>query len=278
MANDTFSQKESGQHRFSKGDHMFRLDGKTAIVTGGGSGIGRGIVELFAKQGATVVILDRDTAMGEKTRAELEKERLEVIYVAADVTDHHGMMDCIESIWAEQGPVEILVNNAGIAHIGDAATTSEEDFDRVMAVNCKGVYNVSHAVLPRMASDGGGVILNISSTVAWFGLADRFAYTASKGAVTAMTYSIAKDFVDQNIRCNAILPGRIHTPFVDGFVKENFPDEQEQTMQRLSDYQPIGRMGTPFELASAALYLCSDEASFVTGSIHAIDGGTISLR
>ena len=183
-----------------------------------------------------------------------------------------------QSVFDTFNQIDILVNNAGIAHVGNAMTTSEEDFDRVMAVNAKGVYNLCHATLPFMDEKKQGVILNIASTVAWFGIAERFAYTASKGAVTAMTYSIAKDFVESNIRCNAILPGRIHTPFVDGFVAKNYPGQEEEMMKKLSDYQPIGRMGKPVEIATAALYLCSDEASFVTGSIHAIDGGTISLR
>ena len=257
---------------------MFELTGKTAIVTGGGSGIGKGIAELFAKQGAIVLILDLDEAVGSETCNQIEQQGGKAEFVPCDVADHELSRQVCESLISIHSRIDILVNNAGIAHIGDAASTSEEDFDRVMNVNAKGVYNMCHSLLSHFAESGGGVILNIASTVAWFGIGQRFAYTASKGAVTAMTYSIAKDFVDKNVRCNAILPGRIHTPFVDGFVAKNFPDQVEEKMKELSDFQPIGRMGTPFEIATAALYLCSDEASFVTGSIHAIDGGTISLR
>lgn len=257
---------------------MFRLDGKTAIVTGGGSGIGRGIVDLFAKQGASVVIFDIDQEAADSTVNDLRNQGLKGSFLPCDVTDQPSVRNQVSEVVSRFGRVDILVNNAGIAHVGNAMTTSEEDFDRVMAVNAKGVYNVTHEVLPAMVKQESGAILNISSTVAWFGIADRFAYTASKGAVTAMTYSIAKDFVSSNIRCNAILPGRIHTPFVDGFVARNYPGKEDEMMKKLSEFQPVGRMGTPFEIASAALYLCSDEASFVTGSIHAIDGGTISIR
>ncbi|MEE2639767.1 MAG: glucose 1-dehydrogenase [Planctomycetota bacterium] len=257
---------------------MFRLDQKTAIVTGGGSGIGKGIAELFARQGCRVVIFDLDQEAMTETAERIRSAGGEAFSVACDVTDYQAVREQVDRTVDESGGIDILVNNAGIAHVGNALSTEEADFDHVMNVNAKGVYNVTHWVLPHMVKTQGGAILNIASTVAWFGIADRFAYTASKGAVTAMTYSIAKDFVGDGIRCNAILPGRIHTPFVDGFVAKNFPGQVEETMKKLSEYQPIGRMGKPFEIATAALYLCSDEASFVTGSIHAIDGGTISLR
>lgn len=257
---------------------MFRLDEKVALVTGGASGIGQGIADLFAKQGAAVMILDVASDAADTAVQQITAAGGQAAFHRCDVTRLDDVQAVIARIHQQWQRIDILVNNAGIAHVGNAMTTSEEDFDRVMAVNAKGVYNVSHAVLPTMVEARRGVILNIASTVAWFGIAERFAYTASKGAVTAMTYSIAKDFVQQNIRCNAILPGRIHTPFVDGFVAKNYPGQEAEMMRKLSEFQPIGRMGTPFEIASAALYLCSDEASFVTGSIHAIDGGTISLR
>lgn len=223
------------------------------------------------------MIFDFDETTGAATEKEIVDAGGAATFVKCNVAEHESVQEITQRVAAEHR-INIVVNNAGIAHIGNAANTPEADFDRVMNVNSKGVYNVCHAILPHFVDAGGGVILNIASTVAWFGIGDRFAYSASKGAVTAMTYSIAKDFVDKNVRCNAILPGRIHTPFVDGFVAKNFPDTVDEKMKELSDYQPIGRMGTPFEIATAALYLCSDEASFVTGSIHPIDGGTISLR
>ena len=257
---------------------MFRFDKKTAIVTGGGSGIGRGIATMFARQGAHVEILDVNESAAQDAVADIQSAGNSAALRLVDITSQSELSQTVDAILSDRGRIDILVNNAGVAHVGNVTTTSESDFDRVMNVNVKGVYNGCHLIIPRMLAGGGGVILNIASTVAFFGLAERFAYSTSKGAVVALTYSVARDFVRQNIRCNAILPGRIHTPFVDGFVAQNYPGQEAEMMQKLSDFQPIGRMGTPEEIASAAVYLCSDEASFVTGSVHAIDGGTITLR
>lgn len=255
---------------------MLRLDGKTAIVTGGGSGIGRGISEMFAEQGAHVAILEIDSDTATETVAAIQSAGGSASARICDITDQQAVKDQVTQIVADHGEINVLVNNAGIAHVGDVTTTEEADFDRVMAVNVKGVYNCCHAVIPHMPK--GSAILNIASTVAWFGLAERFAYSTSKGAVVALTYSVAKDFVDKGIRCNAILPGRIHTPFVDGFVAKNYPGQEAEVMKKLAEFQPIGRMGSPREIGVAALFLCSDEASFVTGSVHPIDGGTLSIR
>lgn len=255
---------------------MLQLDGKTAIVTGGGSGIGKGIATLFAERGAHVELMEIDEAVAAETAADIIEAGGSAESRLCDIADQSSVKRVIDTIVQQRSQIDILVNNAGIAHVGNAVTTREDDFDRVMAVNVKGVYNCCHTAIPHMRS--GSAILNIASTVAWFGLADRFAYSTSKGAVVALTYSIAKDFVTQGIRCNAILPGRIHTPFVDGFVAKNYPGREAEMMKALSGFQPIGRMGKPEEIAIAALFLCSDEASFVTGSVHPIDGGTISLR
>ena len=255
---------------------MLRLDEKNAIITGGGSGIGKGIAEMFAERGAHVQIFEVDEVTAEATVSEIVSAGGSATARVCDITDQAGVKSQVEAIVAERGQIDILVNNAGIAHVGSATTTEEADFERVMAVNVKGVYNCCYAVIPHMPQ--GSAILNIASTVAWFGLAERFAYSTSKGAVVALTYSVAKDFVDKGIRCNAILPGRIHTPFVDGFVAQNYPGEEEAVMEKLAAFQPIGRMGRPKEIAVAALFLCSDEASFVTGSVHPIDGGTLSIR
>ncbi|HAD60602.1 MAG TPA: short-chain dehydrogenase [Planctomycetaceae bacterium] len=255
---------------------MLRFDGKTAIVTGGGSGIGRGIAEMFAEQGAHVAILEIDGETAGETVAHIRDSGGDASAWICDITDQRAVKSAVDTLAEQQAGINVLVNNAGIAHVGNVTTTEEEDFDRVMAVNVKGVYNCCYASIPHMLP--GSAILNIASTVAWFGLAERFAYSTSKGAVVALTYSVAKDFVDKGIRCNAILPGRIHTPFVDGFVAKNYPGQEDEVMKKLAEFQPIGRMGNPREIGIAALFLCSDEASFVTGSVHPIDGGTLSIR
>ena len=181
-------------------------------------------------------------------------------------------------ILARRERLHILVNNAGIAHVGNALTTTPEDFARIQRVNVNGVAHCTQAALRHMTTKGGGVILNMASVVGQMAINDRFAYATSKGAVLAMTYSVAKDFLDAGIRCNAIMPGRIHTPFVDGFIAKNYPGREAEMFEKLSKTQPIGRMGTPDEVAAVALFLCSDEASFITGSAYPVDGGTLTIR
>ena len=172
--------------------------------------------------------------------------------------------------------LDILINNAGIAHVGNIERTSEDDLDRLYRVNVKGVFLCTRAAVPVMVRQGGGVILNMASIVSFIGVADRFAYSMTKGAVLTMTKSVAIDYVKQGVRCNCICPARIHTPFVDGFVKKNYPGREEAVLQELAEYQPMGRMGTPEEVAYLALYLCSDEASFVTGQAYPLDGGVLN--
>ena len=176
------------------------------------------------------------------------------------------------------GNINILVNNAGIAHIGKVDTTPEADFDRIMNVNVKGVYNCLHAAIPQFRKSNGGVIVNMASIAAWVGIPDRFAYSTAKGAVMAMTLSVAKDYLNENIRCNSISPARVHTPFVDGFISKTYPGKEADIFEKLSQSQPIGRMGKPDEVAALALFLCSDEAGFITGSDYPIDGGFIKLN
>jgi NAD(P)-dependent dehydrogenase (short-subunit alcohol dehydrogenase family) len=194
-----------------------------------------------------------------------------------DVSDPASVDAAFSRIVARQGRIHILVNNAGIAHVGTVETTTPDDMDRLYRVNVLGVYLCARAIVPMMLRQGGGVILNMCSVAALVGIVDRFAYSMTKGAVLTMTRSIAADYVKRAIRCNCICPGRVHTPFVDGYLAKNYPGREQEMMQVLSAYQPIGRMGRPDEIAQLALYLCSDEASFITGAAYPIDGGVTAV-
>lgn len=257
---------------------LFSLSGKTAVITGASKGIGRSIAEVFAGHGAEVHIFDINNDAGAEVVDGIEKQGGKAYYHHADVGSQTKIHDVTNGVYRQSGRLDILVNNAGIAHIGKLEETSEADFDRVYQANVKGVYNCSHAAIGHMKKTGGGVILNMASVVASVGIDDRFAYSMSKGAVLTMTYSIAKDYIRQGIRCNAISPARVHTPFVDGYLKQNYPGKEKEMFDKLSATQPIGRMGQAEEIAHMALYLCSDEASFVTGSNFPIDGGFITLN
>ena len=257
---------------------MFSLAGKTAIVTGAGSGIGQAIAIALAKQGAFVDVLEIDLNAANDTAERIRSAGGQADVVKCDIANHSQVQEVFDKLGSERGRLDCLVNNAGIAHVGNITNTSEEDFDRVMSVNLKGVFNCLKGGVKLMLKSGGGAIVNIASTVATMAINDRLAYSTSKGGVLAMTYSVAKDHLHDNIRCNAILPGRIHTPFVDGFIAKNYPDNQAEIFKKLSEYQPIGRMGKPEEVAAIAVFLCSEEASFITGSPFPVDGGTLYVR
>ena len=254
----------------------FSLAGKVSIVTGGGSGIGRAIAVRFAAAGAAVRILDLNFPEAGQTAHEIRQSGGSASAFACDVTDQTAVHQTFEKIFQKE-QVHILVNNAGVSHIGSAESTSEADFDRIMRVNVKGYYNCIHTVVPHMKS-GGGVILNIASIAGTAGLADRFAYCTSKGAVIAMTLSVAKDYVAHNIRCNCISPARVHTPFVDNYLAKNYPGREAEMYDKLAKTQPMGRMGEPHEVAALAHFLCSDEAAFITGSDYPLDGGFLRLH
>jgi NAD(P)-dependent dehydrogenase (short-subunit alcohol dehydrogenase family) len=253
------------------------LKEKNAIVTGGASGIGAAISKKFAAEGATVYLLDCNQVLAETVVGEITKKKQPAVFYRCDVSEQKDVIRTINSIAGKQ-TIHILINNAGVAHVGNAENTAEEDFDRLYRINVKGVYNCLHATLPYMKKNNSGCIINMASIAAVVGLSDRFAYSMTKGAVLTMTYSVAKDYIKYNIRCNAISPARIHTPFVDGFIAENYPGKEREMMAQLSKTQPMGRMGKPEEVADLALFLCSDQASFITGTNFPIDGGFIKLN
>lgn len=251
-----------------------KLKDKTAVITGAGSGIGKAMALLFAKSGAEVHLLDLDEKGGNETVQEILSKGGKAIFHLANVAD----LEKVQTIVGGIDRIDILINNAGIAHVGSVENCGPQDFDKVYNVNVKGVYNCLSATLPGMKSRASGVVLNIASVASSIGIPDRFAYSMSKGAVVGMTLSVARDYVGFGIRCNCISPGRVHTPFVDGFIAKNYPGKEQEMFEKLSASQPIGRMGTPEEIAKLALYLCSDDASFITGADYAIDGGFVNLK
>jgi len=257
---------------------MFELTGKVAVVTGGGSGIGAAIATLFARQGATVALIDRDASAAETTARTIRDAGGRASALQCDVADTGSVADAFARVDADHRRVDILVNNAGIAHVGTIQQTAPEDLDRLYNVNVRGVYLCARAAIDIMLRDGGGVIVNMASIASLIGIPDRFAYGMTKGAVLTMTKSIAVDYVKRGIRCNCICPARVHTPFVDGFLAKNYPGKEKEMFAKLSAAQPIGRMGQPEEIAGLVAFLCSDEAAFITGSAYDIDGGATLLR
>jgi 2-keto-3-deoxy-L-fuconate dehydrogenase len=245
---------------------MFKLTHKKVVITGGCSGIGKSIALTFLAQGAEVHVID--------LKAPTEPLPADIMLHLADITN----VESVQAIANELSSIDILVNNAGIPQIGNLEKTSPADFQNIFDVNVKGAYHCMYAFIPGMIQQKSGVILNMASVAASVGIPDRFGYSMTKGAIKSMTQSVAKDYINQGIRCNCISPGRVHTPFVDGFIAKNYPDNQEEMFAKLSATQPIGRMAQPQEIAHLALYLCSDEAAFITGCDYPIDGGFIYLN
>jgi 2-keto-3-deoxy-L-fuconate dehydrogenase len=257
---------------------MLSLKGKTAAITGGGSGIGKAVAEMFARQGATVYILDFHKETANQVADSLTAQGLKAISIVCDVSKPDSVKEAFKELKSTSGELQILVNSAGISHIGNIEKTSIEDMDTLYNVNIKGSFLTMKHALPMLLEAGGGSIINLASVAAFVGIADRFAYSMTKGAVVGMTLSLARDYVEKNIRCNCISPGRVHTPFVDNFLSKNYPGQEQEMFEKLAKTQPIGRMGTPDEIAGLILYLASDEASFITGCNYNIDGGFINIK
>ena len=253
---------------------IFSLENKIVIITGGSSGIGRAISILFAQQGAEVHIFDLQSPLSIDTIAEVQQFNKNSKFHPVDITNEQLVLDEINTLKV----IDILINNAGIAQIGNVENTNAEDFQKIFDVNVKGAFNCIKAVIPTMVKNKCGVILNMASVASSVGIPDRFGYSMTKGAIKSMTQSIAKDYISKGIRCNCISPARVHTPFVDGFIQKNYPNNQKEMFEKLSASQPIGRMAKPIEIAHLALYLCSDEASFATGCDYPLDGGFLHLN
>ena len=253
------------------------LKNKTALVTGGGSGIGQSVCLRLAESGAHVLVVDVDLEAAQQTVTLIEQKQGLASAYQCDVANHDNVHNLFKDILHKQS-IDILINNAGIAHVGNIENTTEADLDKLYQVNVKGVYNAMFAVIPAMKVRQQGVIINLASVASSVGIADRFAYSMTKGAVLTMTYSVAKDYINDGIRCNCIAPGRVHTPFVDNFLEKNYPHNKDEMFDKLSKSQPIGRMGQADEIAGLIAYLCSDEAAFITGTNVPIDGGFVTLN
>lgn len=256
---------------------MAKFSGKTALVTGAGSGIGHCISLQLAREGAYIVVVDLDKNAANLTLSKITANGGSGEILVCDISNNSDVTAFVKDL-LEHRTIDILINNAGIAHIGNVENTTEADLDRIYSVNVKGVYNMLSAVVPAMKTRRHGVIINMASVASSVGIADRFAYSMSKGAVLSMTYSVAKDYIDCGIRCNSVSPARVHTPFVDDFLAKNYPDNSAEMFEKLSKSQPIGRMGMATEVASAVAYLCSDDAAFITGTNFPIDGGFVTLN
>ena len=251
------------------------MNNKTILITGGASGIGLALVEKFTTEGSNVYFIDSNGLLGRQVEKEFQEKGKSVTFLEVDIREESQVQHAIQSIPSK---LDVLINNAGISHIGNLASTTLADFERLFAVNVSGMFLCSQAALPKLIEEGGGSILNMCSVAATMGIPDRFAYSMTKGATLSMTLSIARDYVNQGIRCNCISPGRVHTPFVDGFLAKNYPGKEQEMFEKLAATQPIGRMGTPTEIAELAYFVSSDAGKFITGSNFTIDGGFTGIK
>jgi NAD(P)-dependent dehydrogenase (short-subunit alcohol dehydrogenase family) len=251
-----------------------RLQGKVALLTGAGSGIGKTTAELFANEGATVIVNDIDEAKGQETAKIIQETGGSALFLHADVTDSDSVQSMVKEAIKAYGKIDILFNNAGISGVGALHEIEPEAWDRVVQVNLRGVFLPSKHVLPYMMERRAGNIINMSSCIAEIGLARRASYSATKGAVLALTKSMQVDYAKYNIRVNAILPGTIMTPFVEQYLKSSY-DDPEAAIAAIKTRQLSGELGRPVDVANGVLFLASDESSFMMGSPLYIDGGVV---
>lgn len=251
------------------------MKSKNILITGGASGIGLAMVRKFASEGGHVFFIDTNHSEGTKLQIEEQEKGFTVRFLEGNISSFHEVESLVKKI---PGKLDVLINNAGISHIGKVESTTEDDFDRLFQVNVKGMFHCIKAALPKLKENGGGSILNMCSVAATIGIPDRFAYSMTKGAALSMTLSVARDYVQDGIRCNCISPGRVHTPFVDGFLAKNYPGQEKEMFAKLAATQPIGRMGTPEEIAELAYFISSEAGGFITGANFNIDGGFMGLK
>lgn len=252
-----------------------RLNGKTCLITGAGGGIGMAMIEAFLAEGAIVVATDLDADQIVRNCEHLQAGS-QLIARRLDVTDPSGIAALAEQLKAEGVDINVLVNNAAAITIGKLLDATVEDLRLVFGVNVEGLFNVTKAFLPGMIEQGGGTVLNMASLASVHAMHERFAYSSSKAAIAMMTRSIAVDYVKDGIRANCICPARVHTPFIENYLKKYYPGEEKERFEALSRYQPVGRMIQPSEVAAMAVYLCSDELAMVNGGSFVIDGGVMA--